>query len=190
MNTRIPASVLFCLIVYLPGPLVGAEVEASGLTLEQVVQLLQKQQQDIDRQNQQLQSQSAQISRLQGELASLRGQHKGASPGRMEGDDPITEVVVPGAPLVGPAENKSDAELQAETQDRVAAAQVDDPTQDLLNDLPGAWRLPGTDAAFRIGGFVKNLDGLQRRPIGYSGPLYCGFHSGEIRDGGRRQSAK
>ncbi|MCX2975836.1 DcaP family trimeric outer membrane transporter [Candidatus Marimicrobium litorale] len=55
-------------------------------------------------------------------------------------------------------------ETQKELKDRkraektgteVAQAQADDPTRDLLADFTGAWRLPGTSAALRIGGYVK-----------------------------------
>jgi hypothetical protein len=46
-------------------------------------------------------------------------------------------------------------EAQTETTQQVVDAQVDDPTRDTLADFVGAWRLPGTAAALRIGGFVK-----------------------------------
>ena len=37
----------------------------------------------------------------------------------------------------------------------MAAAQADDPTQDLLSDFSGAWRIPGSRAVLGIGGYVK-----------------------------------
>ena len=41
------------------------------------------------------------------------------------------------------------------TTAQVGRAQEDDPTRDELEDFVGAVRLPGTDAALRIDGFVK-----------------------------------
>ena len=48
-----------------------------------------------------------------------------------------------------------EAAEKAETKKEVAEAQADDPTRLALTDFVGAWRLPGTDAALRIGGYVK-----------------------------------
>jgi hypothetical protein len=55
---------------------------------------------------------------------------------------------------------------QQSTQAAAAEAQQDDPTRDQLRDFRGAIRIPGSDAAFRIGGFVKtdlvhNFDALE-----------------------------
>ena len=51
------------------------------------------------------------------------------------------------------------AEAKAETAAQVTAdaqeAQEDDPTRAILESLPGAMRLPGTNAVMRWGGFVK-----------------------------------
>lgn len=83
---------------------------------------------------------------------------------------------------VGPEAPKTEKEKAVETGDAVAQAQADDPSRDMLKDFTGAWRLPGTDAALAIGGFVKtdivyNYDPLQIAdrfitgsiPVGVSG---------------------
>lgn len=72
----------------------------------------------------------------------------------------ITEKELDGPPI------SEQAQQAIETGNQVAKAQADDPTRVLLDEFKGAWRLPGTNAALRFGGFVKsaivyNNDALQ-----------------------------
>jgi hypothetical protein len=70
---------------------------------------------------------------------------------------------------VDPGESEgipTEDERAQQTGDAVAQAQQDDPTRALLEEFKGAWRLPGTNAALGIGGFVKtavvyNFDPLE-----------------------------
>ncbi|MGR8918042.1 MAG: DcaP family trimeric outer membrane transporter [Gammaproteobacteria bacterium] len=72
---------------------------------------------------------------------------RAAAPEPDDGEAPAQEDVAPEAV----AEEKE----QEETTEEVAIARKDDPVRLILDDLPGAWRLPGTDSALAIGGYVK-----------------------------------
>ena len=63
----------------------------------------------------------------------------------------------PPAPEIAVAKPAAKSASAGEPTDEkaVAIAQADDPTQDLLSSFPGAWRLPGTNSAFKVGGYVR-----------------------------------
>ena len=68
--------------------------------------------------------------------------------------------------MEAPPAPKSAAQQARLAGESVSEAQTDDPTRDMLKDFKGAWRLPGTNAALAIGGFIKtdvvyNFDALQ-----------------------------
>lgn len=152
-----------------------------AMDMSQVIALLQQQQNELVEQRKLLQSQAQQIKSLKDELDVLRT----PTPALAVTQEPAptapaaesTGVAAPKA--VGLAETgqemaahdtaedpKTSGQLKAEVGKSVAKAQVDDPTQALLSDFVGAWRLPGTDAALRIGGYVKtavvyNFDPLE-----------------------------
>ncbi|MEP5766658.1 MAG: DcaP family trimeric outer membrane transporter [Halieaceae bacterium] len=137
-----------------------------NMDLGQVIELLRQQQAEMASQRKLLQAQSEQITGLKHELDSLRG------PGAVEqaaqaqqaqvATRPVEEQP---APEILASDTRTKQQLDAETEKRVSDAQVDDPTQDLLTRLPGAWRLPGTDAAFRIGGYVKSSAVYNQDPL-------------------------
>ena len=162
---------------------VAAPALDPGMDIRQVIALLQQQQQDLAEQRKLLEAQAQQIASLKDELDVLRaptplvgvaqedaltetpaeaGSKVVAEPQATSGAESEQQIAVsdtPGAP-------KTTGQLQAEAGKSVAKARADDPTQALLSDFVGAWRLPGTDAALRIGGFVKtdivyNFDPLQ-----------------------------
>jgi hypothetical protein len=138
------------------------------MDMSEVVSLLQQQQQDLARQGQLLEAQSQEIAGLKRELNVLQSRSTSIS------EQTISRTENPAGSLtsqtlgreVKTPQSKSKAELEAQTRKSVAAAQIDDPTRVQLTDFKGAWRLPGTDAALRIGGFVKtsivhNFDALE-----------------------------
>lgn len=155
------------------------------MNMAQVIALLKQQQQDLAEQRKLLEAQAQQISSLKNELDVLRrptppvvnavastpnanNVDKVATPVADSSTNTIAaqstaEIVIAGSP---PAQPMTTSQQEAEAGEAVAKAQMDDPTKALLSDFVGAWRLPGTDAALRIGGFVKtdvvyNFDPLE-----------------------------
>lgn len=179
-----------CAAVYAaPTEQIGASAQAMSPTpdpamdISQVIALLQQQQQDLAEQRKLLEAQAQQISSLKNELDVLRAPSPPVStlenvastePPPDERAETVadpqaiwednTETTVAASDTAD--EPKSAVQLKTEVGKSVAKAQADDPTKALLSDFVGAWRLPGTDAALRIGGFVKtdvvyNFDPLE-----------------------------
>lgn len=171
---------------------IAADTQSSDpeMDLREVIALLQQQQKDLAKQRELLQAQAQQIASLKDELDGLR------APMPLAVEQTVAATGPAGAAAVGAdastvtsigsgadtnaehvatetvaASVQSDApqtpgEAKAAAVKSVAKAQADDPTQALLSEFVGAWRLPGTDAALRIGGFVKtnivyNFDPMQ-----------------------------
>lgn len=124
-------------------------------------------QKELATQKELLESQAQQIEVLTNELDVLR------KPRTPEEQVAATAETAAPAPAEAPAAvaepagpPESDSEQQAiETGKQVAKAQVDDPTRAMLEDFKGAWRMPGTDAALRIGGFVKTAIVINNDPL-------------------------
>lgn len=122
----------------------AAAISHDSMDLAQVITLLHEQQQEMAQQRKLLEAQSGQIAILKQEVRNLQG-------------DSLASTVVPAQ--VGPlskAKATTRQQQDVETGKTVAIAQVDDPTKALLNDLSGAWRIPGTNAVLGIGGYVKS----------------------------------
>jgi hypothetical protein len=145
------------------------------MNMSEVIALLQQQQKDLAQQRQLLEAQSREMEAQSQEIAGLKreldGLHSTSTP---MSEQAIARSEIPARGLtpetlgkeVKTSQSKSKAELEAETSKLVAAAQIDDPAREPLTDFKGAWRLPGTDAALRIGGYVKtsivhNFDALK-----------------------------
>ncbi len=134
-----------------------------AMSMAEIIALLQAQQQQIDAQKVLLDSQAKQIAGLERELDTLRS----PPPAVTLQEEQVVKAVPDTAPGTTPEMKTDDtvaAEVAAtqseETQaieagEAVSRAQTDDPTRALLEDFVGAWRLPGTNAALAIGGFVK-----------------------------------
>ncbi len=158
------------------------------MDLREVIALLKQQQQDLARQNELLQAQAQQIASLRNELAVLRAPAAPVVARSVAAADPAgaavtganADTITTARSTAGNDTGTTDliaasaqadepdtpGELQAAAGESVAQAQTDDPTKALLSEFLGAWRLPGTDAALRIGGFVKtsivyNFDPLE-----------------------------
>ena len=131
------------------------------MSMNEVIELLQQQQQELAAQKQLLQSQSQKIATLSAELDVLRAPEPTAAPKATEqmvakaeqATQPVTTSTQ--ATLEEPAQEKTEEQKDSKAAEAIAKAQTDDPTRALLEDFKGAWRLPGTNAALAIGGFVK-----------------------------------
>jgi hypothetical protein len=151
------------------------------MDLKEVIALLKQQQKDLASQKELLQAQAQQIASLKDELDVLRAptppvvvttEQLGETAAAVSSTGSGTDTNIAPVPVESiaasaePEEPKTADEMDAEAGQSVAQAQTDDPTKALLSEFVGAWRLPGTDAALRIGGFVKtdivyNFDPLE-----------------------------
>lgn len=108
----------------------------------------------------QLESQRQQIATLVNELDLLRESPPTEEGGTLEiaantKADKQADPGLDGNTATGTKKELKDQQRAEKTGTEVAQAQADDPTRALLADFTGAWRLPGTSAALRIGGYVK-----------------------------------
>ena len=160
-------------------PASAATDPTPSMDMAEVIALLQQQQKELAEQRRRLDAQADRIASLTAELDALRGlpaagtepviasapaqpEKPGGTLPEKPGKTPesVPAPAVPEEPptqAVAAAVDTSKPANQGEPTDEkaVAIAQADDPTQDLLSSFPGAWRLPGTDSAFKVGGFVR-----------------------------------
>tara|TARA_R110002073_G_scaffold11758_17_gene53088 strand:- start:10117 stop:11790 length:1674 start_codon:yes stop_codon:yes gene_type:complete len=122
---------------------------------------------ELAAQRQMLQHQSRQITALTQELDTVRAAPSTNKVSTQIAQSPTkADEISPAASAPSAKKPATAAEKATATGNAVAQAQADDPSRDVLKDFKGAWRLPGTDAALAIGGFVKtdvvyNFDPLQ-----------------------------
>jgi hypothetical protein len=138
-----------------------AESSSTDTRLDEVLALLRAQQTELDAQRSLITRQSERIDRLQAQLDDRSGddalaQSKPAKTGAL-----ITQAITAEAEQTD-SSAVIDADVLAEqlavaktTIEESADAQEDDPTRAIMDSLPGAMRLPGTNAVMRWGGFVK-----------------------------------
>ena len=142
----------------------------NSMDISDVLAMLRQQQHEIAAQRKLLETQSRQIETLTQELAAVRATQSEptrdsvTATAEEPSDNAVTIAPTASAPTAAPPRTASEKAIA--TGNAVAAAQSDDPSRDILQDFTGAWRLPGTDAALAIGGFVKtdvvyNFDPLQ-----------------------------
>ncbi len=142
-----------------------------AMSMNEVIELLQQQQKELEKQKQLLHSQSQKIATLTAELDVMRAPEPNDPPESTEqivakteqATQPITTSTQTTPETAEQA--KTERQEDADTDESIAKAQADDPTRALLEDFKGAWRLPGTNAALAIGGYVKtsvvyNFDAL------------------------------
>ena len=138
---------------------------AQTMDMSEVIALLQQQQKDLAEQRKLLEAQAQQINGLQQELDVLRTPAPETSVPTIATLDVPAQTGPPQPVEQGPPAPLTKQEQKTAAGESVAKAQTDDPTRDLLADFTGAWRLPGTNAALAIGGYVKativnNFDAL------------------------------
>jgi len=164
-----------------------APAARDAMDMSEVIALLRQQQKDLAEQRKLLQAQSSQIDSLKKEVDILR------APTPVSSEQIVAKTDAASQPLAqaqmsedsGDAEKKRRKKRETEAGEAVARAQTDDPTRDLLDEFPGAWRLPGTDAALAIGGYVKtslvyNQDPLVIRDRFIVGSIPVGDSSDDI----------
>lgn len=157
----------------------GTSPPEQSMDMREVIALLQqqqkelaRQQQDLVRQSQLLDAQSQQITGLKSELDALRSPSTPVSEQTIARTEVAIRAATPQMPQIpgkkddNTSQSTTKTALASEASSSVASAQIDDPTRASLTDFRGAWRLPGTAAALRIGGYVKsstiyNFDPLQ-----------------------------
>lgn len=137
--------------------------------LKEVMAILRQQQQELAEQRRLLEAQAQKIATLTRELDTLR--KPPVTPAVEQVVDSEAPVPPPTAtPAAEPAVAANDgAPAVANASDplgkSVSKARTDDPTREMLEDFKGAWRLPGTNAALAIGGFVKTAAVYNNDPL-------------------------
>lgn len=147
----------------------------AAMSMAEVVVLLQKQQRELAEQRQRLDTQAQKITELTRELDALRAPPLAvggpalatsqAATGAareptlhqtsIQGATPVEPVAPGGGVASAAAAGQTQEQTLTDNQQAVATAQADDPTQDLLNKFPGAWRIPGAESAFKVGGYIR-----------------------------------
>ena len=155
-------------------PAVAAQVTLQE-TLREMADLLGKQQKQLDEQGKELAEQRKLIRQLQGEQPTA-GKEPAPAPAEKSPAD-TTETAIaqqsdtttaPEKPAPGDDQSAQDQAKEAlakqqEAAPRTAAQQIsdlqkimDDPSNTIYDeDFPGAWYLPGTTAAMKVGGYVN-----------------------------------
>jgi hypothetical protein len=165
------------------------------MDLSEVIALLQQQQKDLSEQKALLQAQAQEIAGLKQELDVLRAPVPTAAKtiAKSPVGQPLDSTETPAQALTpeqlaaasDTPQPKTQEQKKTEAGKSVAKAQVDDPTRAMLEDFVGGWRLPGTDAALRIGGYVKasvvnSFDGLEIKDRFIVGSIPVGDDGDEI----------
>jgi hypothetical protein len=184
-----------------------AEVAAPELTMAEIIGLLRQQQEELAQQKQLLESQSREIAELTKVVKILKTQAP-------ESGEQVVVQTAPTAPTTPQTAQSSDIpqlpekvddvaslaqsdeaepeQTQAEEDivagEAVADAQTDDPTLALLDSFRGAWRLPGTNAALAIGGYVKTSVVYNNDPLEVKDRFIVGSIPVGERDGSNLQA--
>jgi len=126
---------------------------------ERMESTIREQQQDLDAQQRQLSAQYELIQQLQTEQAAERAEPRVELANAAEDDiEPVS--VSPDGPSEGQLAAEAELIKQSAAGDQArkvdAAATLYDPSNTAFDpNFPGAWHLPGTTAAMKIGGFVN-----------------------------------
>jgi len=156
---------LFCLlIIWQP---VAADDQDVQATLQKMQDLLEQQQKELDAQRKELAAQRLLIKQLQGSEknvattpvapAVVYPETEAAATGELADTDvPLPDANQSGqqqAVLALAAQDEGEA---AVARQEAASQLLEDPSNTIYNkDFPGAWYLPGTTAAMKIGGYVN-----------------------------------
>jgi outer membrane DcaP-like protein len=147
------------------------ELEAVRAPLPAVKEEMTAQRTLLNTQSEKISSLTRELETMQEPLPTANTTATGISVAAATSPEPATKPE--------PETPQTEKEQEIATGNAVAQAQADDPSRDLLTDFKGAWRLPGTDAALAIGGFVKtdivyNFDPLQIKDRFITGSIPVG----------------
>jgi hypothetical protein len=135
-------------------------------TLQELTNLLARQQKELDEQRKELAEQRELIRQLQGEKGIVQEEPPPAPAAAVaqqpasatEGDTPPSEEDHSASDQAKQALAKQQAEGPVSAAEQIANLQkiMDDPSSTIYDkDFPGAWYLPGTTAALKVGGYVN-----------------------------------
>jgi len=153
--------IVVCVFLLLLPQISVAESTGADARLDEVLALLRAQQAELDAQRSLIVRQSERLDRLQAQLDDRSGdgplvQVKPAESGALVSQAITDEVEATDPSAVVEVDGLAKREAQAiATIEESSEAQEDDPTRAIMDSLPGAIRLPGTNAVLRWGGFVK-----------------------------------
>ena len=176
-------------------PAPAAVQPAKEMSLEDVIALVQQQQAQLLSQRKQLEEQSKQISSLSEELDALRAPPPALMSDRDSGADKPDEAAPQPERVIAQTADSEEPEQAAadskeKTRSEVATAQQDDPSRAIMDDFPGAWRLPGTQAALAIGGYVKAAAVINQDPLEIKDRFIVGsIPVGDQDDGNKSESS-
>ena len=152
----------------LAAPVAKTEIEQLKEIVDKQQQVLAAHQKLLDQQSKALTRQNDLIEHLRKELDVNRG---GENPVIAEAEAIIEEQIGQAAPAqpsltTPPAETLAQATPEAQEIDSQLTAQQDDPSRNALKGFKGSFRIPGSAAAIRFGGFIKttgiyNFDPLE-----------------------------
>ena len=145
----------------------GSKTDPDAPALADLVALLRDQQKELAATRKLVESQQVAIVQLRNELDALRGgdaalkSSDAQTPDQQEAEVPPSPIPAtqvdpqsaPDEPVVAAAVVASGEEETI--ADERSKDRVDDPTQAVMDEFPGSWRLPGTNGTLRIGGFVR-----------------------------------
>ena len=143
-------------------------------TLQELTNLLARQQKELDDQRKELAEQRELIRQLQEDKGIVKEEEPPPTPAAVvvqqpvpatDADTPASEVATPAAGEDQSASDqakqalaKQQAEAPESAADQIAKLQkiMDDPSNTIYDEnFPGAWYLPGTTAAMKVGGWVN-----------------------------------
>jgi hypothetical protein len=144
-------------------------------TLKKMAELLAEQQQELDAQRKELAEQRALIRQLQAAQPAVASESAAAPAAQEPLAPPATAITQQSDPASSEGTATPDSESSAQDQAKEALAKqqaagpgsraeevaelqksLDDPSNTIYDaDFPGAWYLPGTTAAMKIGGYVN-----------------------------------
>ncbi len=158
-------ALLICLLLsWQPAAAQDQDVQA---TLKKMQDLLEQQQKELDAQRQELAAQRLLIKQLQGSDQTVATTstvpevvypetEAGVTDELADADTPIPDANQSGQQQAVLALASQDEGEAAAAQEISAAQLLEDPSDTFYNkDFPGAWYLPGTTAAMKIGGYVN-----------------------------------
>ena len=160
------ALLLLLLLITVPG--FAATEDNLESRFDEVLKLLRAQQDELELQRKLILQQGARIDQLQSELDAEKNTSEISvsaalpqEPARVAVEE-IEDLIKPSETVIEAPEPSAN-EIRDEklalakiTTAESGEAQEDDPTRAIMESLPGAMRLPGTNAVMRWGGFVKS----------------------------------